>query len=355
MEKITLPDAHFPWDQLVLTSPILMSGGNYFIKYVLEGNQLYMQLPKCKTRQGIVKSGKQMFCDFLFTNENEAFIQWLEELELLSQKTLFENRSKWFETELTEHEIESSFTNSLKIFKSGKFYILRVNIPTRLGKCSLRLFNENEDTVDVAEMNDQTNIIAIVEILGIKCSSRNFQIEMECKQIMAIKPEQIFEKCVISLGQKADRTTEFDDVAAEEVTGAFPSLAIVPASHYHTPPSKLAVEEHFVAEIAKPEEKDEDKDKDKDELEDDSYLGEDITKSSTSSELIEIDFSFDNLDSTEQVQLKNRNDVYYDIYKQAKQKAKEAKNIAVRMYLESKQIKDLYKLDDVQDSDEGKP
>ena len=111
--------------------------------------------------------------------------------------------------------------------------------------------------MDVSEINDQTNIIAIVEILGVKCSSRNFQIEMECKQMMVIKPEKIFEKCVISLGQKAERSgNELQDCVETETepptmkcitTDSEPSvgiaetyvsskkeLAIVPATHYHT-------------------------------------------------------------------------------------------------------------------------
>ena len=56
--------------------------------------------------------------------------------------------------------------------------------------------------------------------------------------------------------------------------------------------------------------------------------------------------------STESVVLKNRNDVYYEMYKEAIKKAKMAKNIALSSYLEAKRIKNLYMLDDLSDDDD---
>jgi hypothetical protein len=49
--------------------------------------------------------------------------------------------------------------------------------------------------------------------------------------------------------------------------------------------------------------------------------------------------------------LKPRNDVYYELYRAAKRKAKMAKNLALKSYLEAKNIKSTYMLDDVSDTD----
>jgi len=51
------------------------------------------------------------------------------------------------------------------------------------------------------------------------------------------------------------------------------------------------------------------------------------------------------------IKLKKPNDVYYDIYKQARNKAKEAKKMAIIAYLEAKNIKKTYMLDDLDYSD----
>lgn len=203
-EAIFDTDETFPFQQLSLTTPIMMTGGAYFIKYLVNKQTIYIQPPKCKTRQGIIKAGKKYYCDLLFTNENEEFIRWVEELESISQTKLFQNRSKWFDSDLDQHDIESCFTSSLKVFKSGKYYILRVNVPTRLGNCALKLFDESERDIDPIEITDQSTIMTILEVQGIRCSSRNFQIDFEIKQMMMLRPEKLFERCVISPKPKHD-------------------------------------------------------------------------------------------------------------------------------------------------------
>ena len=51
--------------------------------------------------------------------------------------------------------------------------------------------------------------------------------------------------------------------------------------------------------------------------------------------------------------LKERDDVYYEMYREARQKAKVAKDLALSAYLEAKEIKNKYMLDDISDSDES--
>jgi hypothetical protein len=49
--------------------------------------------------------------------------------------------------------------------------------------------------------------------------------------------------------------------------------------------------------------------------------------------------------------LKSRNDVYYKLYKETRQRAREAKRTALANYLEAKRIKNTFLLEDVSDSD----
>lgn len=70
MDKMYESNAEFPLEDLVLTTtPIVVSNGNFFIKYLLGGNPLYIQPPKCTTKQGMIKGGKKMYFDLLFTNK----------------------------------------------------------------------------------------------------------------------------------------------------------------------------------------------------------------------------------------------------------------------------------------------
>jgi hypothetical protein len=49
--------------------------------------------------------------------------------------------------------------------------------------------------------------------------------------------------------------------------------------------------------------------------------------------------------------LKKPNQVYYEIYKQARKKAKQAKKEAIMAFLEAKNIKKTYMLEDLDESD----
>ena len=54
----------------------------------------------------------------------------------------------------------------------------------------------------------------------------------------------------------------------------------------------------------------------------------------------------------ETVQLKKPDEVYLEIYKEVKRRAKEAKKRAIEAYLEAKRIKSLYLLDEIESSDD---
>ena len=54
---------------------------------------------------------------------------------------------------------------------------------------------------------------------------------------------------------------------------------------------------------------------------------------------------------SEIITLKKPNEVYYEIYKAARKKAKNMKKMAVAAYLEAKDIKTKYMLNDISDSD----
>jgi hypothetical protein len=347
MERIIEPNESFPFHQLTLTSPTMIPGGNYFIKYLLNKEPLYIQLPKCKTKQGITKAGKKFYCDLLFTNENEEFIRWVEELESASQKIIFENRSKWFENELEMHDIEASFSPSLKLFKSGKYYLLRqVSLPTRLGKCTLKIFDENETEVDMTAINDQTNLLTILEVQGIRCSVKSFQIDFEIKQMMIIKPELLFEKCMIarrepaateprqntqSLGNTSIPTNDEPDEMQNDLESKSPPTeeALEPQDAPDPTQEPLQSEEETTKEDT----------------------ANDSLASSPMEEIVEVDFPIESIDPNNTVEIKARNDVYYQIYQDARQKAKEAKRMALIAHLEAKKIKELYNLEDLDDSD----
>ena len=349
MDNIHEPNPTFSFDKLVLTKPISVSGGNYFIKFKMNDYPLYIQSPKCRTKQGIIKAGKRFFTDLMFNNENEEFIQWMENLENYSQKYIYEHRTEWFETELEIHDIENSFAPLLKLYKSGKYYLARANIPGVLGKCTLKIYDEQENEVDSETISNNENIITILEIQGIKCSARSFQIEMEIKQMLVLKPEKIFEKCLLTKGIKPitqhAETFSNNDLDEKENFHSEEEIAcvtdIVNESDNSMPDESIENTTPLMYPPEAPEAPEE-------------FQGESEVFSNNipeSFEPVEIDFNLDDLKTDDTIQLKNRNDVYYKMYREAKKKAKMAKDLALSSYLEAKRIKNTYMLEDISDSD----
>ena len=59
-----------------------------------------------------------------------------------------------------------------------------------------------------------------------------------------------------------------------------------------------------------------------------------------------------NNNNIETIKLKKPNEVYYNIYKAAREKAKNMRHLALEAIMEAKNIKTKYLLEDINDSDE---
>jgi hypothetical protein len=329
MQNIFEATKDFPLENLVLATPIVISNGIYFIKYLLDNEAVYIQTPKCITRQGIMKGGKKMYCDLLFTNENDSFIKWIEDLENYSFSYIYKCRERWFDIELELDDIANSFISILKIFKSGKYYVLRTTVPGNADDCLLNLYDESENHVDHSMLSELTNVIPILEFKGIKCTSRNFQVEIEIKQMMIIKPSIMFEKCVIRNIETLGNVQKVKNDSSEQ-------MIVKNNTTYEN------------SEIYEKDEIDEINDNIKTE-EENNPKKECAAPEKGNGDLLEVDLE---IDSDEIITLTTRNEVYYKIYQEAVNKAKEAKKEAIRSYLEAKQIKNLYMLDDITDNNE---
>ena len=169
---------------------------------------LFIQTPKCLTKQGFIKSGKKIYTDLMFDNNDTVFINWIENLETRCQDLIYAKRESWFETKLEKDDIETAFTSPFKIFKSGKYYVLRVNV-----KQNIKIYDENDQIVSAETITNDKNIISILEIQGLKFTSRNFQIEIELKQAMVVSPDPFLDECFI---KKPNKTPHVVTKQAEE-------------------------------------------------------------------------------------------------------------------------------------------
>jgi len=81
MDNIIEPTIDFDFSKLYLGTPSALTGGAYFTRIFLNNKPLFIQTPKCQTKQGFIKSGKKIYVDLMFDNNDSIFIHWIENLE----------------------------------------------------------------------------------------------------------------------------------------------------------------------------------------------------------------------------------------------------------------------------------
>ena len=368
MEGIYEPNSQFPFDKMVITSPTALSGGNYFLRFLVNQAPLYLQMPKSKTKAGVVQSGKKSICDLQFTNENEDLISWMEDLEKFACKYIYEHREKWFETEMELTDIENYFASPLKTYRSGKFYLARATIPQRLGKINLKIYDENQEQVPIEKINDTTDVISIVEIQGIKCSARSFQIEMEIKQMMTVEERDLFANCLITKKNESSTPAREPSPISSPLEKELNDSYSLPQNEDTEPLEKLEiplpldenqviledVEEEGNEVVLSPKNEEnilvETTESQPGNLEE--FLEESTLGKENDLEDFEINLDADILPENDTMQLKQRKDVFYEMYREARKKAKIAKKMALDAYLEANKIKKAYELDSESESED---
>ena len=192
------PTSEFDFNSVSLGSPNGLQGGSYFAKLLSNKEPLYLQIPKCLTKQGIVVTEKKKYCDLMFDHNSSEVISWFENIENHVQNLLFSKKNVWFHDDLELSDIENAFTSPIRSYRSGQYYLVRCSIPKIISPETITCYNENEEPISLDMINEEDiEIIPLVEIKGVKFSSKNFQLEISLRQVMIIKKKKIFENCLI--------------------------------------------------------------------------------------------------------------------------------------------------------------
>lgn len=353
--SINNADDTFKFINLELLPPIKYQSGSHFTKLLFNGELLRIQTPKCNTKNGIVKHGKKTLCDLIFDKSTEEFLFWIENLEAKCHQLIFEKSNLWFETELELHDIESSFNSLIKPYKYGKCYNIRSDIKTTsAGKLALQVYHDNERDATIEDITIETDIIAILEIEGIKFNSKNFfQLELNLCQIMIISPpvEKMPNKCLI----KKEMINTYNVLPFQHnVDNVVPEVNTNPTSSpieiEETPPDirqNESLEEVFFDEASLDRAV---KDSESETLQfANTKIGEVEDQDKGITEVSVGDLIVDDL---ENISIKPAEKIYYSLYQTALNKLKKAKEDVELAYLEAKHLKKTYLLDDFDGSND---
>ena len=400
----------FTWDGFSLGQPNGLQGGSYFSKASIGYNPILLQLPACVSKQGLVNTEKKRYCDLMYTSDDEEVIAWFEKLEEIVKEQIFEKRALWFDNELDKDDIESAFISPLRSYKSGSKWLIRSNIlrtKSTQGLC----YSEAGEVMALEEFNKENcRFIPLIEVIGVKFTSKNFQIEISLRQCMILDEVELAECLIVknsgsgqsdglrqsdslrqsdglrqthSLGQSDSlRQTDEEENSTlgiveaetevnEEVSTAEPEVREKTESNdaepsiklelepepglepEHEPELKLepeleisnaetnALENKEEEEPAQPPEQAENTEEQL-KTEEQEPDAESDNESETLSVLTEVDITPDETDEHEELILKKPSEVYYNLWKETKNRAKLLRKEAIQAFLEAKEIKASY-------------
>lgn len=392
------PSKDFDFNLFSLENPQPVQGGSYFTRVVNNNDKpLFIQLPKCTTKQGVVKTNRGLYCDLMYSkNQCDDLIEWVLALEKYLQDKINDKKDIWFTTDITEDDIESMTTPIYRLYKSGKNLLIRTNLDvdksTNMGKCTV--YSEDEIKLSVDNITNAVNIIPLIKIEGIKFTSKSFDIEIKLVQSMVLNKEpEIMQTCMIKREDKNNTRDNLLRSRDDENTKTL-ETDVVSNTHYELEQAnnteindeQLTQEQHNEApDNEAPDNEAPDNTEQSIEASDNKQQmnGEEITeapdniqsrneenfvnetiKEKEDNSILDYENNLDlekssldleeitiNPDGEDSISIKNPKEIYEEIYRVARIKAKKMRAASIEAFLEAKRIKSQYVLDDIEDSD----
>jgi len=366
-----------------------LQGGAYFSKLKLLGKTISFQTPKSKTKNGIIKTDKKIYCDLLFDKDDDDVIEFLTELEDKIKNLIYEKKDKWFHTDMDMDTIDYHWQNVLRPYK-GSHVLLRCFIKkpknTLNSAKTIQIYNEEEQLLDLDKVTKDKTIVSLLDLTGLKFTSQSFSLEFNLTQVMILNDEIKRNKCLIKKDttqetktleklnentknlEETEKTATFSEkqnIETEEIVSQNENLKLV--SDISDIISSEEVNNNVQNNLEK-EKEDKSKEPENnteieetvDTKEDNNLVVTDDLEKNTEVKLDENPNELEELNEInleipselDSVHLKKPNEVYLEIYKEVKKRAKEAKKKAIEAYLEAKRIKSLYLLDEIESSDD---
>ena len=391
MENIIQPNnmVNFDFSNISLKNPKPIQGGSFFSTIKNNNEALIIQTPKIKTKKGITHTNKHIYTDLVFEIEDNEFVDWVENLQENVRDIILTKSETWFNDPVTLDEIEYNWNDSFRTYKQTK-QLLRTFIHKNKGVSSsiLKVYDSDYKSKHINDIKPETPIICILEILGLKFTNTTFQVDFCLRQVMILENKPIFNEPLIKISREkvskeiiGEKNVKFNE-KPEEITlenniesvnnleGVVQDKKVEVEIKEVLDTSSNTLSENLeevlidesknLVEINNEPKKEETssenneisqfvdkvKEVNLDDLEKEEETNEVEKKNE---ELQEVNLTFDEEDA---ITLKNPNEIYLDIYRQAREKAKKAKQEAIKAYLEAKRIKELYMLEIVDSSED---
>lgn len=358
-------------NNLKLQHPKGIKGGAYTSVISNDDDRFYLQLPKCMLRNGIVKTDKKIYCDLLFDKYDEEVVSWFEKLQNIIQELIYEKKNVWFNGEIEKDDIEDTFINMIKTYRSGKNYLVRCYLPKDIS--SVACYNDEQESVELDSIvGEETTLIPLVEVANLRFTSRNFQVDLVLREVMIDNDDSDSENDddensddeIIDDENDDDENNDEEkeenndnvekEVEEEVINEPAPiELNIEDISDTNIELTKANIKENVTEEVREENvEKQENVEKEEKEEINENVEKEKNKNVEEKDGLQEVSLDLDTLDNSRTISLKSPQNVYYAIWQNAKQRLKFHRAEALKAFLEAKNIKNTHLINEIDNDSE---
>ena len=194
-----LNNGNLPHDDITLARPQGIQGGAYLSKIKFNDDLLLLQLNKCFTKNGIIKTDKKMYCDLMFDIDDEKTSDFFLSIEDAIKNLIFEKRNLWFHSEMDMDTIDYHWQPILRPYQNNK-YLLRAFIKkpkSSISNAGLYIYDENENPLTLDDVTKDKQVITIIKIASLKFTQQSFNIEIFLDQVMVLDEKESVQRCLI--------------------------------------------------------------------------------------------------------------------------------------------------------------
>ena len=402
MATAHVPGEEFDFTKVALQDPTAGGGrgAGYFSKAVFDDSRaLLFQTPPSFSKAGIISTSRSNHIDIIIDNDSKL-AAWLGDLEAHMLEEITQNAGKWFTSPMTSDEINYLLVPTSKMYKKQTY--MRATLPVARyagqGK-GVFVFDESENPVPQTDILDSTRFIGVIEVAGMRFTTTAMRLELVLKQVMVLGDTATAPVCLVRRADTDTRTIA-EDVAvlsADDESGSVQALAEqessanasaktdaylsehvdVPSTinekpaqpppnddDTETPTAKLVVEdgskrtadesgsngEQQIAtdDIQVVENDAEDSNSTDYANRDGGIVGSSVRKAPVTLEEVVIEPP---ATSKASIDLKEKSDVYQDLYEELYARARDAKKYAIKLYLEAQELQTEHALDAIESSD----
>ena len=174
-------------------------GSSYYssIGYGENCEPLYIQTPKIKSVYNVenIKGKSNPHIEVEIPNGKYDIYDFFLNVDDQNIKTTFKNSKSWFNKELPLEAIDDMYKRTVQPFKKNQNPKLKFRLPVIKNKIVCNVYNQQRVYVNLEDIKENSDIILILHIRGLKILKQYFYCDCYISQIKVFQENDLWTYC----------------------------------------------------------------------------------------------------------------------------------------------------------------